>query len=1058
MAAVVFTSPKTDCQYYLKLTLEETKAGSAYSQPEFSYKLELYSGGWDFKELQINAYIKINNVVVAEDTDANREQHTLNKHSKITILEGTASVPHDGSSSMPVEYNIDMTQKALASVPDITAKGTMPVTSYTKWSAVTSPAIAYKTTIVRPTDELNISWSGGAGGINTSISSYTLTVRKGSASGTVLYEKTGISSTQSSLTIIPNNLSTKPSRGDTLYATIQAISSVSGYNGAVNSNQVGRVNTLPAAPSASASGSTVTSASSIKFTVTAGADSDGQTRSLYYSLNGGDKSLFSSPLTIPLSNGLKGSNTISFYTYDGLEFSSATTQNFTAIFAPQIGSKSIIHTYVKDMNGKTDSLVSKTTITYSLSGGSASSIDIKLKAGSSSSSFGTEQSIPTAAITFNASSKTATININQIPTNILGYGQFFQIRFRLYDGTAYSDYTEWSGTGRRAKQPQLPGSVTFSNDAKNSQAKSNYFKSFVKVNATNSSTKDGYAQVTETIVIASYSNTSKTFVCSSVAGATIDQNLDLASITANTSVDFYFQTKDNLGQISKSSNLITLIKSPNLVYVGSSASVSITNLRPLSNDTNFIIYHSYGNIGNAGTIAYTYKIQIGSNSTAFTPKTFDPSDSDPNLRTLTLTAEEIKDLVIGVAPDQTSAHSASIIITATDGFGSSLSLSAPFTVNFTEPPRFSNTKAIKIKHDFSIGSSTLSTTTGIEVPVSISKSVDYDRSLQMFNAGEGIIFKLPRATDPNNDISEYLIYLARANVVLGQDAPNVSAVSFGAEPWIRIPYTTITKVSDSDYYYYRHNLPQFANNEYLYFKVKVVDKTGNESEVRTYDSCIIGCRTVQPNFNVSNIKITRNESSVNLEYKIQITDLGGSAPSEGWNSNYYNNYPNFERPGSATGSFLPSNYTPTVKLKIEIAPNQDFASNVISVGPFTGNSPLLSFPHTSASVSGFSGEKVYVRFTLSVSYGINSSNQLVYVNSTPQVYMQQGEIPTVAHRSHCVGINTKDLADEDILVIQNYLGKRYVILKNNDLNSQKIITVDLKEGTINGVIINGGSW
>jgi hypothetical protein len=31
--------------------------------------------------------------------------------------------------------------------------------------------------------------------------------------------------------------------------------------------------------------------------------------------------------------------------------------------------------------------------------------------------------------------------------------------------------------------------------------------------------------------------------------------------------------------------------------------------------------------------------------------------------------------------------------------------------------------------------------------------------------------------------------------------------------------------------------------------------------------------------------------------------------------------------------------------------------------------------------------------------------------------MQQGEIPTVAHRSHCVGINTKDLADEDILVI-----------------------------------------
>lgn len=1053
MAAVVFTSPKTEYQFYLKLTLEETKAGTAYSEPEFSYKLQLYSGGWNFEKLFIGAKIELGEKVI--ELAYGSKQWTLGTKANIELLKGTTSAPHNGSANMNVKYSITMSEKVWQYAPNIEATGTMPVTAYTKWTAVTSPSVNYNNNIIVPGNNLTVSWSGASAGTNNAITGYNFKIRKGSSTGTEVYTETITNINQTNKTISTSSFA---SRGDILYATIQAIGSVSGYDGQINSNQVGRVNTLPAAPSASASGSTVTSASSIRFTVTAGADSDGQTRSLYYSLNGGNKVLFSSPLTISLNSGINsGSNKISFYTYDGLEFSGATDQNFTAIFAPQIGSKSIIHTYVKDMNGYTNSLVSNTTITYSLSGGSASSIDIKLKAGSSSSSFGAEQSVPTAAITFNASSKTATININQISTNILGYGQYFQIRFRLYDGTAYSDYTEWSGTGRRAKQPQLPGSATFSNDAKNSWAKSNYFKSSVKVKATNSSIKDGYAQVIETIVIASYNNTSKTFVCSSVAGATIDQNLDLASIAANTPVDFYFQTKDNLGQISKSSKLATLIKSPSLVYGGSSASVGITNLRPLSNDTNFIISHPYGNIGDASTIAYTYKIQIGSNSTAFTSGTI--STSDPNLRTLTLTAEEIKNLVIGVAPNQTSAHSASIIITATDGFGSSLSLSAPFTVNFTEPPRFSNTKAIKIKHDFSIGSSTLSTTTGIEVPLSISESVDYNRSLQMFNAGEGIIFKLPRASDPNDDISEYLIYLARANVVLDQDAPNVSAVSFGVEPWIRIPYNTITKVSDSDYYYYRYNLPQFAKNEYLYFKVKVVDKTGNESEVRTYDSCIIGCRTVQPNFNVSNLKITRNESTVNLEYKIQITDLGGSAPSEEWNSNYYKNYPNFERPGSVADSFLPDNYTPTVKLKVEIAPNQDFSSNVISAGgSLTGNYPLLDFSPTSASASGFSGEKVYVRFTLSVSYGINSSNQLVYVNGTPQIYMQQGETPTVAHRSHCVGINTKDLADKDILVIQNYLGKRYVVLKNNDLNSQKIITVDLKEGTINGAIINGGSW
>lgn len=131
MASTTFKSAKTKYQYYLKLTLEEVAAGTASSDPQISYKLQLYSGGWNFTKLRITAYVKLGGTIVAQVNHADK-QWTLNTKSNITLLSGTATVPHNGSSSMSVEYSIDMSQDVLATAPDITATGTMTVTSYAK--------------------------------------------------------------------------------------------------------------------------------------------------------------------------------------------------------------------------------------------------------------------------------------------------------------------------------------------------------------------------------------------------------------------------------------------------------------------------------------------------------------------------------------------------------------------------------------------------------------------------------------------------------------------------------------------------------------------------------------------------------------------------------------------------------------------------------------------------------------------------------------------------------------------------------------------------------------
>lgn len=133
----VFTSSKTQYQFYIKLTMEETVAGAYNSQPQVSYKLQLYSGGWNFSMLRINAHVKLGGTVIAQLNAADK-QWTLDTKSSITLLSGTASVPYDGSGSLPVEYAIFMDETVWQYAPNIIATGTMPLTPYAQPASVPS--------------------------------------------------------------------------------------------------------------------------------------------------------------------------------------------------------------------------------------------------------------------------------------------------------------------------------------------------------------------------------------------------------------------------------------------------------------------------------------------------------------------------------------------------------------------------------------------------------------------------------------------------------------------------------------------------------------------------------------------------------------------------------------------------------------------------------------------------------------------------------------------------------------------------------------------------------
>lgn len=238
---------------------------------------------------------------------------------------GTFYVSHNtsGAASVGISItgyiynNVTKANVTLNNSGTISLTGNPPYTNCTAPTSVSvSPAIA------KPGQTVTVSWSGAAAGVSNPITGYYVRASQNaypSAGGTWVYNKLVTTSAGSGSTTftVPTTLA----RGSKIMFEVQTRSSYNTTTLAASAGGSYTINSLPAAPTVTSDKTTVPSTGGdVTFTVTAGADGNGQARTLYYaeSLDGA-KTLFTSPLTWNITE----TKNFYFYTYDGLEFSSS---------------------------------------------------------------------------------------------------------------------------------------------------------------------------------------------------------------------------------------------------------------------------------------------------------------------------------------------------------------------------------------------------------------------------------------------------------------------------------------------------------------------------------------------------------------------------------------------------------------------------------------------------------------------------------------------------------------------------------------------------------------
>lgn len=902
----------------------------------------------------------------------------------------------------------------------------------------TTGSIISGSTIYKPSTSVTAKWVACTAGINNTVNYINVYYNIGSIPtssnpGTLL--SSSVSATATSYTF---TLPASVTRGSNIYIAIQAIGSVSGYNGSLNYAKIGTVNNLPDKPKVEADGNTVAGSTSVKFTITKGSDADSQSTSIYYKINGGNRqSLSGTELTISTStttSGIaSGTNTIYFYTNDGLEDSSATTQTIEVIYAPVLNNASISYTKVNNGYNNSATLAKTGVISYVLARDVSNPTALfKIRTASSSSGLTGNYSDTTLSHSIDNTSKKITVDIMNSSNIPAGY--YFQIQVAIQDSYGTSSYVALA-SGQKPALAVGVSSVSVATDG-TSKAKSNYFNNNVTISFTNPSANVNRPDITSIKIYANSKEFSSTDI---TEGNSPSITLDLSTIGRNTAVSFSVVLTDTAGQSVTTNYGTSLTRTSEIKFEGSEWGINPTTFKPYTTTSDLVL--SYPNATATGTdasnITYQYKIKV--------------NNTEKALSSATTSATNFKTLINEIISEsgRNTTYTATLTVTAVDGFNVSVQLpSQNITINYVEAPTFANSESIKIKHDFYTGTSSITTSTGTEVTSSLAQN----NATRLFNPEEGVILMLPKATDYNNDISKYHVYISRNDLPTTSTVPitpaNNSSIVYEESPWLSLSPSQLT-VSDTNHYYYRHKASWYSKNQYYYFKLIVEDSKGNKTEARYSNTYIIGCRVVKPTFSTGAIKPTRSEddSTITLNYNLTITDLGGSAPSTGWNKDYYAAYPNIKN----------------LLLKIEIAPDSSFSTSV-KTQTSSATTNLQNFTHSEAIFSGVeSWSKIYMRFTIITTYN-ELSTATISSDSFIDAYV--GNVPTVSHRSHWVGINTNNFQDNDeVFVVENYSGRDKVVLRG----ATKTILIDLKNGTINGidfsssgtlsgVTINCGSW
>lgn len=958
--------------------------------------------------------------------------------------------------------------------PDVSG-GTEIVDAFTLPTIKSCEVSVNSKTYYKPGEKFTIKWKGEAGAGSNDITKYQVGIQYGSK--TWKYEDVGL------VTSKEFEISSDY-RGQSIKTHVRAIGEQSGFtDGAPFTLSIGTVNSLPSKPSITnknSLSSAITGTQSLTFQVSPGSDGDGQSYSVRYGINISKPTTdntepVSSTLTLTGKEIGGGDGSINFFTYDGLEFSSAEPFSISVTLKPEFNGEPTFHKKVVSGNNGTEELIKSLSITYALTAEQSSPIlTVYYAQASSISAVNNASQQVTSNITWDGDSKIE-LSEDQIG-QIITAGNYFKIGFKISNSDEDSE-TKWSSeTFHRAKEARGVSSISigYGEELKDSDRHSpNYFKNIITVTVKNPTAGSGYADISSVQVYCG----SKNNYAQTGSGAETTLTFDFSSSNEQT-VNIQVVLKDTLER-ETSLYGTTQNRAQNPVLEGATPTTNPTTIKPLSSILNneVVLTHPKGDAKGSTSLNYEYKITVGTKSSQ--PITsYTPEEEGDNTIKIHITASEIKRILNLIFPNDPNAEFSNsyFTVTAVDAFGGRTSIDfSPISINYIEAPQFvdSSITNIEIGHDYYINNTENWRTTTYN---SISGNESANSSLRMFNPGEGIIIKIPKIKDLNlNDKLEYRFYISR-NPLIDSYSISTSPKNLTYTNWFILSQEEVKKLPSSDkYYFHRYTASSYTTNQYFYFRLDVVDTTGQVLSCYS-NTYILGCRVTKPKMNIS-VNPIRSEDgkTLTLDTKISLADLGGSA-LESWDVDYYNSFKNLERNLNSYGI----NFIPELKITLQVNDSPSSWNSISSnmERTYTINSNLAEFQlDEQPQFEVNENAKIFYRYSISVRYGISISGEYVYTIGDYYINGFAGNVPTMSHRPHWIGINTNKYSPDtnEAFVVENYSTKNQVVLRS----SLKTIIIYLEEGKIEGydntteqviasfnfgtgvidkATINGGTW
>lgn len=963
--------------------------------------------------------------------------------------------------------------------------------------------------IILPNETIKISWSGASSGTSNTIATYQVYYRitsDGSAPTASTYTGTknvdvtnGTTSGSTTITL------SGATRGYTVVAgVITRGTAGSSYYSGIKTGGSLKVNSLPGTPSVTPSATTVRSTGNdVSFTVTAGSDPDEQTRALYYSRTSeGAKTEFTSPVSLSISS---GNNSVYFYTYDGMEYSSATVKTISINTKPVIESISATKTELEGINGSASiPLVRKASFSASLN-----------KTVTSYTWYFAQSSTPSISTSTKTSFSTST-NLSNYNFDALSItkGYYYKVGLIVSDAYESSDIVWETGS---AQLPKYPSDATITSiiNTKSGMTiagtKANQFEDGVTVKWTNPAVSSGMLNIVDSKAIyrvransdSSWGEIADTNNGVLTPGAA---NTSSFSVSANRGyqVQFGVRIRDSGDAIADVyySSLFTRAQLPyfantTLNITGPNESGKVT-VRPYTN-TISLGFTSVKAISDNGAKYYLDCIVNDKSVTINFISDKDKAEVENGDSTFIEVAADtvntlLKDnrLKTNLEDNVWNNNYSNVIykMYVKDLFGnisSNAVITSATNINFIEAPTFPTSQTITMGIQYYLpNKDTDSFASSIKYPGTKStitaKQINNDR---MYNPGEGVVFKFNKPHDYNEDVVAYRIYVATTDIrPLSISKDNSYEEYEYSILEDRILPSNMKKGETENELIYQRPIDSRTINKFVIFYIVAIDSHNNISNKIYSNTYLVGCRKQTPTVTLDSATVN-DQNKISISYTIQ--DLGGSQFE---NSLYKykadtddNSYPNFERDISIklnSSDSAKTIYTPKAFIHIQYCLDGNFDNQISTnyayqIIPLNTDYSSLGGTVQSEDIGAFGGKRLYIRIRIVLLTGFGQSNENYknigdytkynIVSTTTGIITYYADMPTVSHRAHHVGINTNDfdnLNENEVLVISDFMKREKIVLVGTDISTGKPqeyrITIYLKQGKIDGAYISGGNW